>query len=145
MTYEIYRYIFIVAAILCGTMTITAVILFVLLKIPKVIGDLTGRTAKKAIENIRNQNESADIKGNKNFFVDKERKKATGKISSQKSGQSNITLPDSNNKTAILSESAKETGKTTLLNRKKVEESTFKILYDITFIHTDEIIHVEVD
>lgn len=61
MTYEIYRTIFIVFTILAVVTLIIAIILFFALKIPKVVGDLTGINAKKAIENIRNQNaESAD-------------------------------------------------------------------------------------
>ena len=57
MTYDIYRLIFIVGAIACAVMFVVSVILFITLKIPNVIGDLTGRNAKKAIENIRKQNE----------------------------------------------------------------------------------------
>ena len=58
MTYEIYRYIFLGGAILAGIMFAVSVLVFFLLKIPTVIGDLTGANARKAIENIRNQNES---------------------------------------------------------------------------------------
>ena len=61
MTYEVYRIIFIVALILSLLMLFVAVILFVVLRIPTVIGDLTGANARKAIENIRNQSkQSAD-------------------------------------------------------------------------------------
>ena len=61
MTYEIYRTIFIVFTILAIVTFIVGIILFFALKIPKVVGDLTGINAKKAIENIKNQNaESAD-------------------------------------------------------------------------------------
>ena len=58
MTYEIYRYIFIGAAILCGIMAIVSIALFFLLKIPRVIGDLTGSTARKAIEKIKKRQKS---------------------------------------------------------------------------------------
>ena len=50
MTYDIYRLIFIVGSIACAVMFVVSVILFITLKIPNVIGDLTGRNAKKAIE-----------------------------------------------------------------------------------------------
>ena len=81
MSYEVYRYIFIGAAILCGAMLITSILLFILLKIPKVIGDLTGRTARKAIENIRNQNESSGDKTYRSSLVNQARGKLTDKIS----------------------------------------------------------------
>ena len=57
MNYETYRIIFIAAAAASGLMLLTAVVLFFVLKIPSVIGELTGRTARKAIEGIRNQTE----------------------------------------------------------------------------------------
>ena len=56
MTYEIYRYIFIGAASLCGLMLILTIILFFVLKIPAVLGDLSGATARKAIRRIREEN-----------------------------------------------------------------------------------------
>ncbi len=82
MTYEVYRYIFIGAAILCGVMLVVAVLLFILLKIPKVIGDLTGSTARKAIKNIREQNEKSGDKAYKVSTYNRERGKVTDKISS---------------------------------------------------------------
>ena len=57
MTYEMYRYVFLGGAIASGLMFAVSIVLFFTLKIPKVISDLTGRTARKAIEDIRLQNE----------------------------------------------------------------------------------------
>ena len=51
MSYEVYRYIFIGAAILCGIMFIVSVFLFILLK----ISESGGRAAKKAEKKIRKQ------------------------------------------------------------------------------------------
>ena len=56
MTYDIYRFIFFGGAVLAGLCLAISVILFFRLRIPNVIGDLTGSNARKAIENIRNQN-----------------------------------------------------------------------------------------
>lgn len=81
MTYEIYRYILFGGAILSGIMLITAVVLFVVLHIPTVIGDLTGANAKKAIESIRNQNTSSGDKTYKSSPVNRERGKLTDRIS----------------------------------------------------------------
>lgn len=131
MTYEIYRYIFIVAAILCGAMFITSILLFILLKIPRVIGDLSGSTARKAIEQIRNQNESTGEKTYKSSTVNRQRSKLTDKISpsgnlirkqtddltramatekigTSKLGGNETTVLDSGNETTVLG-SADET------------------------------------
>lgn len=80
MTYDMYRLIFIVGAIACAVMFGVSVILFITLKIPNVIGDLTGRNAKKAIENIRKQNESSGGKAYKASAVNLERGRLTDKM-----------------------------------------------------------------
>lgn len=79
MTYDIYRLIFIVGSIACAVMFVVSVILFITLKIPNVIGDLTGRNAKKAIENIRKQNEASGGKAYKASAVNLERGRLTDK------------------------------------------------------------------
>lgn len=80
MTYDVYRYIFIIGAGLAGLSLVIAVILFFALKIPSVIGDLTGSTARKAIESIRNQNEQSGSKTYKSSPVNRERGKITDRI-----------------------------------------------------------------
>ena len=85
MSYETYRYIFIGALIACGVFFAIAAVLFFTLKIPKVISDLSGRTARKAIENIRLHNEQSGDKTYQSSAVNLERGKLTDKIS--KSGR----------------------------------------------------------
>ncbi len=169
MSYEIYRYIFIGAAILCGVMIVTSILLFILLKIPKVVGDLTGRTARKAIENIRNRNESSGEKTYKSSPVNKERGKLTDKISpsgrliqnqndllsgamaTEKIGTQQLvsdetTVLDSGNETTIIltGESENSVNETTLLSRVDTSNNVFEIEYEITYIHTNEVIALEV-
>ena len=194
-SYDIYRYIFIGGAILCGVMLVVSVLLFILLKIPKVIGDLTGITAKKAIENIRNQNESSGNKTYKSSPVNKERGKITDKISpsgrlmrnptdqlgaamatekigTQRLSADETSVLDSGNETTVLSMDAQSGGnettlldqfgtannETTLLdqfggvgNETTVPDpfgtvdNEFRIEYEITYIHTQEIIPSEVN
>lgn len=124
MTYEIYRYIFIGAAIACGIMLAVTVLLFFVLKIPAVIGDLSGRTARKAIADIRNNNMSADSDNTgSSELTDKitssgklirrhgsRGEKYTDKISTEKLIEQN-TMSGSN-KTALLNAG----NETTLLN-----------------------------
>lgn len=169
MTYEIYRYIFIGAAVLCGIMLITSVLLFILLKIPSVIGNLNGSTAKKAIENIRNRNESSENKGSGYSYTSKMRSKAADKTSSrrsytsslkgtsnsaviteenpaQPSAQSETTLLASGRETSLLSnETVSNIAEKSVLSQNTAFENGFQIIYDITYIHTDEIIPAEVN
>ena len=85
MTYEMYRYIFLGALAACGICFVITAILFFTLRIPKVISDLSGRTARKAIEDIRRQNEQSGDKSYQSSAVNLERGKLTDKIS--KSGR----------------------------------------------------------
>lgn len=178
MTYDVYRYIFIGAAILCGIMFIVSILIFIFLKIPKVISDLSGATARKAIKTIREQNEASGDKGYKVSAFNEARGKLTDKISPSgnviqqhqmqmrgidttkistqelqvEEHANETTVLDSYNETSVLDNTgAGETsvlsevmssGETTVLSE-VTNDSTFTIEYDITFIHTEEIIAME--
>lgn len=81
MSYEVLRYIFIIAAILSGAALLATILLFIFLRIPKIIGDLSGATARKAIKQIREQNESSGDKKHKVSHFNRERGALTDKIS----------------------------------------------------------------
>lgn len=165
MTYEIYRYIFIGGAALAGIMLVVSILLFVVLRIPTVIGDLTGSNARKAIEQIRNQNESTGHKTYKSSTVNRERGRltdkispsgnlirnetggsamATEKIATQKFAQNETTVLEEQtvgNETTVLD--AYQTGgnETTVLSNAQSElANVFAIEFEITYIHTSEII-----
>lgn len=80
MTYESYRMLFQIAGALSIGLLVVSVILFFVLKIPKVIGDLSGRTARKAIEDIRKQNTRSGDKRHKTSAVNRERGMITDRI-----------------------------------------------------------------
>lgn len=173
MTYEVYRYIFIGGAGLAGLCLAIAIILFFALRIPSVVGDLTGATARKGIANIRNQNENTGVKTYKSSAVNRERGKitdritptgtliknptdvmggamettkiATGRLEAEARESYETTLLEENgsNETTVLSDDGY--GETTLLDKGSDGQSVdgnvaFAIEYDITFIHTDEVI-----
>lgn len=175
MTYEIYRYIFLGGAILAGIMLVISVLVFFLLKIPTVIGDLTGANARKAIENIRNHNESTGDKTYRSSQVNRERGKLTDKISpsgrivknpshslhgamgTEKIGTQQLHTEDGANETTVLTGELTGADETTVLtgelaggNETHANETTvlnaqtfsnaFVIEYEITYIHTDEVI-----
>lgn len=81
MSYDIYRYMFFGSAALALVMLVVTLILFITLKIPYVIGDLTGINARKGIAAIRSRNEESGVKTYDSSPVNRERGKITDKIS----------------------------------------------------------------
>lgn len=180
MTYEIYRYIFMGGAVLAGVMALVSILVFFLSNIPMVIGDLTGANARKAIENIRSQNESSGEKTYRSSQVNRERGKLTDKISSsgrliknpshslqghgamgtEKLNTDDLNQPNDPNETSVLSGASETTvltseltggGETTVLSGEGTGNETtllssagnacgFVIEYEITYVHTDEVI-----
>ena len=154
MTYEVYRYIFLGTLIGCGVMAVISGVLFFVLQIPRVIGDLTGHTARKAIEDIRRQNEQSGDKAYKSSTVNLKRGKLTDKITHSGrlvsreetpfgAGDSTVELPQRQEaeETTVLSADRNMTApeETTVLPS-PVMGSGFTVEYEITFLHSDEVI-----
>lgn len=59
MSAELYQMISLVAFISGGILTLVAIILFIKFDIPSLIGELSGRTAEKKVQEIREQNRQA--------------------------------------------------------------------------------------
>ena len=176
MTYDVYRYIFIGAAILCGIMFVVSVLVFIFLKIPKVISDLTGATARKAIKNIREQNEASGDKAYKVSAFNEARGKLTDKISpsgnvvhqyqaqmrgidTTKIDTQELRVDEAANQTSVLDQynetsllSNDGVGETSVLTAPEqtygetsvlspvVADVTFCVEFEITYIHTNEVI-----
>lgn len=166
MTYEVYRYIFIGGAALAGIMLLVSLLLFFLLHIPAVIGDLTGATARKAIENIRSQNTKSWDKTYKSSQVNRERERVTdkmtpsGRLIRHPSGEYGGAMATEKISTSRLNAGAEESFATTLLEQSTApnettvltpetsgettvlteNQITFQIVYEITFVHTNEVI-----
>lgn len=124
MTVELLQTLSLVAYIAAGVLFLVAVALFFLLDVPKLYGDVSGRTAKKAIEAIRQQNESTGNKAYKPSAVNAERGKLTdkitqsGRLQSQTAGLpvsvgtekfATSTLAPQPNETTVLTDPANET------------------------------------
>lgn len=165
MSYEMYRYVFLGAAIACGVFLVISIVLFFALRIPKVLSDLTGRTERKAIEAIRMQNEKSGDKSYQSSPVNLERGKLTDKISrsgrlipregspfgtgiiTEKISTQRLSAEDYTDETAVLTaseETAVDTsmGETAVLHAEENThpEQAFVVEYEITFIHTNEVI-----
>jgi len=156
MYYDIYRYIFIGGAALSVIMLIVSIILFFTLRIPKVIGDLTGATARKAIQNIREQNEKTGDKAYKVSPINLERGKLTDKISpsgnlvpqsdshmgagvaTEKIGTDRLA-PAHVEETDVLSINPLSS-ETTVLEQRDVSTPAFVVEYEITYIFSNEVI-----
>lgn len=80
MTYDAYRYLFFGALALAIIMLIVTVVAFFLMDIRGVIGNLSGSTAKKAIEDIKS---GAKTKKKEKVLPSKTRGEDTAKISLQ--------------------------------------------------------------
>lgn len=67
----------IVTFCLAGIALVFGIVCFIIFKIPKVIGDLSGRNAKKSIEQMRSENEKSGKKSYRPHPVAKARGKTT--------------------------------------------------------------------
>ena len=157
MDYESYMTLCYAAAAVSGFFVIVSTVLFFKLKILSVVGDLSGVTARKAIENIRNQNAATKNKAHKSSPVNQER----GKLLSSESGGVYVNvgtekIMGSEETTVLKTNSAKDS--TTLMpshtnelpfdtdNFLQPEETTVletvgsfvEIEEKITFIHSNE-------
>ncbi len=123
MSYDIYRLIFIGAAIACGVMFLVSVTLFFVFKIPNIIGNLTGRNAKKAIEDIKRQNESYAYSDKTNALNGK--KKITEKISTARldnMGETTVLGYNGEDETTVLGNNGED--ETTILGNNGTDETT---------------------
>lgn len=124
MTVELLQTLSLVSFIVAGILFLAGVVLFFVLDVPKLYGDVSGRTAKKAIEAIRQQSESSGNKTGRTSTVNTKRGKLTDKIT--KSGHleahatgipvsigteklSTSALSAQANETTVLGASAEET------------------------------------
>jgi len=122
MTVEVLQILAIVAFIASGVLLLAALALFFLLDVPKLYGDVSGRTAQKAIEAIRKQNEETGNKAYKPSAVNQARGKLTDKISNsgrtiQKTSGLPIGTGTEKLSTGVLKAQAQQAAETTLLEQ----------------------------
>lgn len=128
MTVELLQIISLVSFIIAGVLLLLGIALFFLLDVPKLYGDISGRSAKKAIEAIRQQNESSGNKAYKPSAVNAERGKLTDKISHSgsivgKTSGSGISVGTEKLHTDVLAAKANET---TVLNGESNETTVLE-------------------
>lgn len=126
MTVETLQGLSILFFVLAGIFLLIGIALFFLLDVPKIYGDLSGRTAQKAIEAIRQQNERSGTKGYKPSTVNAARGKLTDRIdASGRVREVKTELPVGvGTEKFSTAELTPQTGETTVLDATTVLEST---------------------
>lgn len=165
MSAELLSTLSIVSFIVAGVSLVASVIIWILFKIPKVISDLSGRTARRSIATIRASNERSGNKSYRPSETNAERGKITGTMPQSEEMDSTALLEDEMPETGLLSENKaialedetglledSETGllddcdETSLLdegqnNRSKRKSSiVLSTIEEVMLIHTDEVI-----
>lgn len=146
-----------------------AIFAFITFKIPNIIGDLTGRNARRSIEQMRQENEKGGKKSHRPHPVASDRGTLTEQIKeskklSQKSVQKQTAkpktiVPDGSGATDVLEDINATVnlnydkngteilnGGTQVLSNEVIQSAlnettvNFKMIQDIVLIHTDEVI-----
>lgn len=169
-TAEILSLVSLISYILAGVFLALTVLFWFVFKIPTVVGDLSGRTAKKSIEKMRQANARTGNKSYRSSPVNKERGMLTSDAI-RPAPQKPVTPPavDSQPATTVLTENRADSyageqtvylgddtatcqlddGTTTMLDNEteSLEASVTRtggkkltMLNDIVLIHTDEVI-----
>ncbi|MDF2820878.1 MAG: hypothetical protein K0R15_1319 [Clostridiales bacterium] len=125
---EVLSIISISAFIIFGALLFLTIVLAIKFNIPKIIGDLSGHTAKKSIEHIREKNEKTGKKPFKPSIINVNRGKVT-----------------ENMDTDILSDGTEVLSNVTDILERTDELTTqsavrFTIVKEVVLIHTDEVI-----
>lgn len=109
----------IVSYILAVLFVVLAIVLWFIFKIPNVIGDLSGRNAKKSIARMRQNNEKT---GDKSYRAS-EKNLARGKLTGTMEGMGKVENPPNIEETGLLNEN---------LAREHDEQATGLLLDDVT-------------
>lgn len=150
MSYDMYRYIFIGGLALSAVMLITTVILFFLLNIKAAVGDITGSSKRKEIENIRNKNVLSNPDQKAEGKLNKKNKTVYENQEEEFGETSKISLQDRYDnlasETSLLNEEEdeinyEEKSQPVLeSDDMKNSNSNFYIETDITFVHSNEVV-----
>lgn len=144
--------------VVAGVSLVVSVVLWIVLRIPSVMGDLSGRTARKSIAKLRMANESSGVKGHRSSQVNLRRGKLTETMTGiHRSGQqAEKTGGDPCLETGLLQENMSQgtVGETTGLlwdedetqpleshmagEEKKASGVKMELMEEIVWIHTHE-------
>lgn len=156
MTIELMQTMSLASYIAAGVLFLIGVALFFLLDVPKLYGDISGRTAKKAIEAIRRKNEETGNKAYRPSTVNAERGKLTDKITPTGRVQSRgvglqlnvgtekldtALLTPQSGETTVLDGPVYQSAETTVLSQEDVgRNNAFGVDVEISFSESTEVI-----
>lgn len=122
----------IISFVAAGVFLVAAIVIFILFKIPLVIGDLTGKTAQKSIARLRAENEKSGKKSHQPSSVNKERGEKTKPIPTQESigSESTTVLPDDDVTEALRSTESFD-NVTDVLPTNDNYDATTELLFDL--------------
>lgn len=141
-----------VCYILAAIFLVVGVVLFVILRIPKTFSDYTGRSARKKIMKLRDNNEKSGNKSYRPSQVNKERGKITENIPSKPSKKKKEDMPGTGiiaeNKahryeaeaTGLLDESTAELNEPEIAQPPRPSNIKLKLINEVVFIYTQEVI-----
>jgi hypothetical protein len=121
VTYETLRYIHIIFAALAALMLLVSAVIFIAFDIPHAIGSVTGRALKRGVNEIRTRSVQREIKQVGRAETPPRRAEG-GAVTTT------LAIPE------------KRRGGTTREDARSSVEAEFEVEYDITYIHTDEVI-----
>lgn len=141
--YTVMGYGGLVLAIAC---LVFAIVLFINWNIPKILGDITGHSQRKAIERI--QREGYEASASKQEAI--RNVNETGKITIRKTDTEEIRMSQresavaTEDTTTVLNQTAEEEDTTTVLSRTAEEEDTTTVLNqeNVTTVLNDDVIQL---
>ena len=95
---DILHMVSVISFVSAGVFAIVAIVLWFAFKIPSIVGDLSGRTARKSIEKMRENNEKIGNKAYKVSEINLERGKLTETIDKERKSSAG------NDETGLLKE-----------------------------------------
>lgn len=162
---ETLKFLSIISFTVSGVCMAFAVFFWIFFKIPDVVGDLSGRNARKSIAKMRTANEKTGLKFYRESKTNAERGKLTEKILQEKPKRKNVNLEPIRPETGILATNkadkfeseetyilrSEETGLlmdgeavTSPLNsrvyRQRMTSKKLKIIEEVMIVHTKEVI-----
>lgn len=129
MQYETYHYIFIGSAILAAILFLVSLFLFFYLRIPGIIGDLTGRNAQKGIADIEGRGRRNGKKKTQSY--------AASSQAAAWNAQKQTGMESDMGKTVMLEEI--DADKTTVLQEEE-KDGLFEIEEDIYMTDSAEVV-----
>lgn len=140
MTAQAYNIISISSFVLCGFTVLLSIFLFFKFKIRSVVGELSGKTAERQVEEIRKQNRT--VKNRASILMDESKSHMADKeISDRTEPIQSSTDATQSEATTVLNETTlliNDENATVVLSFKQLEE--YITVIDVMEIHTQEVI-----